>query len=60
MKSERTKIIRTPKYNIPIGEAIKDADGHYSLRIKKARGKEVEVIPLDQLNMMIMTEAEKV
>ena len=53
------KLVRTPKLNIPIGEAIKSPDGHYSLKIKKAKSQDMEVIPLDQLNKMIMQEAEK-
>ena len=56
----RPRIVKTPQFNIPIGEAIKKPEGHYSLRIKKAKSQEVEVIPLDQLNKMIMQEAEKV
>ncbi len=58
-KGLRSKMVRTPKLNIPIGEAIKSPDGHYSLKIKKAKSQDMEVIPLDQLNKMIMQEAEK-
>ena len=59
-RKKRPRIVKTPQFNIPIGEAIKNPDGHYSLRIKKARSQEVEVIPLEQLNKMIMKEAEEV
>ena len=59
-KKSRPRIVKTPQFNIPIGEAIKNPDGHYSLRIKKAKSQEMEVIPLDQLNKRNMQEAEKV
>ncbi len=36
------KLVRTPKFNIPIGEAIKSPDGHYSLKIKKAKSQETD------------------
>ena len=59
MKVEHSKIIRTPKYNIPIGEAVKNPDGHYSLKIKKAKGPEIEEVTLDQLFSMVMKQSEK-
>ena len=33
------KLIRTPIHNIPIGEAVRTADGRLSLRIKKPNGE---------------------
>ena len=41
------KLIRTPIHRIPIGEAIRTADGRLSLRIKKPNGKEVEEMPVE-------------
>ena len=41
------KLIRTPIHNIPIGEAVRTADGRLSLRIKKPNGKEVEEMPVE-------------
>lgn len=58
--TNRPKIVKTPKYNIPIGEALRKPDGRYFLKIKKAKSKEVEEVPLDQLNHMIMAEADGV
>lgn len=52
------KIIRTPKFRIPIGEAVKNADGHYSLKIKKPKSPEIEEVTLDQLIKMVLSEAE--
>ena len=56
----RPKLVKTPKFKIPLGEAIKKPDGRYCLMVKKAKGQEIEEVPLDQLNLMIMNEAEKV
>ncbi len=59
-KGKRPKIVKTPVHGIPIGEAIKNPDGHYSLKIKRAKGSEVEEVALDKLFSMVMSEAEKV
>ena len=45
----RPRLIKTPVHNIPIGEAVKSRDGHYSLRIKKPKGNEIEDVPPDKL-----------
>ena len=50
-------LIKTPVHKIPIGEAVKKPDGHYSLRIKKHKGSEYEEVPLDHLISMVVTEA---
>lgn len=34
-RSEKPKMVYTPEYKIPIGEAITLPDGHLGLRIKK-------------------------
>ncbi len=57
-RKERSRLVKTPKHHIPIGEAIKDDNGFYSVRIKKPGAKEVEVISLDRLNRMIMEQAD--
>lgn len=57
-QSKKARILKTPVYKIPIGEAIINQDGHYSLRIKKPKSEEVEEIPLDRLLSMVVTEAE--
>lgn len=54
----KSHLIRTPVHKIPIGEAVKKPDGHYSLRIKKPKGSEYEELPLDHLISMVVTEAD--
>ena len=51
-------LIKTPVHKIPIGEAVKKPDGHYSLRIKKPKGSEYKELSLDRLISMVVTEAE--
>lgn len=55
---ESSRLIRTPVHSIPIGEAFRKPDGHYTLRIKKARSTEYEDLPLDQLLSMVVAGAE--
>ena len=54
----KPRLIRTPVHKIPIGEAVKEPDGHYSLRIKKPKGKDYEELSLDHLISMVITEAD--
>ena len=54
----KPKLIRTPVHKIPIGEAVKKPDGHYSLRIKKPKGSEYEELSLDRVISMVVAEAE--
>ncbi|MDY5797494.1 MAG: hypothetical protein SPJ86_01470 [Eubacteriales bacterium] len=54
----KPKLIRTPVHKIPIGEAVKKPDGHYSLRIKKPKGSEYEELSLDRFISMVVAEAE--
>lgn len=51
-------LIRTPVHKIPIGEAVKKPDGHYSLRIKKPKGSEYEELSLDHFISMVVAEAD--
>lgn len=55
----KIRLIKTPIHNIPIGEAVKSPDGHYSLRIKKPKGNEIEEVPLDKLLSMVVSIAEE-
>ena len=55
---KRSRMVKTPICGIPIGEAIKKPDGHYSLRIKKSGGSDEEEIALDQLFTLVMNKAE--
>ena len=43
-------LIKTPVHKIPIGEPVKNPDGHYSIRIKKPKGNEYEELSLDRGN----------
>ena len=52
MRNQKKRLLRTPKYKIPIGEPIKRDDGTYALRIKKANSQEVEDIAIDDLFAM--------
>lgn len=54
----KPKLIRTPVHKIPIGEAVKKPDGHYSLRIKKPKGSEYEELSLDRFISMVVAEAD--
>ena len=51
-------LIKTPVHKIPIGEAVKKPDGHYSLRVKKPKGSEYEELSLDHLISMVVAEAD--
>lgn len=51
-------MIYTPERHIPIGEALKLADGEYALRIKKPQSQEVEIIRIGKLLSQVATAAE--
>lgn len=51
------RMIRTPKYHIPLFEAVRNRDGSYILIIKKAKGQEKEEIPLDGLMRLVLAQA---
>ena len=55
MTKRRVKLLHTPKYGIPIGEAITYPDGRHAIRIKRHNGKEIEEVPLDALVTMLVT-----
>ena len=52
-------MIRTPLHGIPIGEALRQADGRYILRIKRPKGNEIEDVPLERLLSMVVRTAEE-
>ncbi len=53
-------IIKTPVHKIPIGEAVKKADGHYSIRIKRPQSSEYEELSLDHLISMVVAATDSV
>lgn len=55
----KENIIRTPKLKIPIGVAVKNANGTYSLKIKKSKTDQVEEVPIDSLFSMVISGAEE-
>lgn len=57
MKDQKKRLLRTPKYKIPIGEPIKMADGGYALRIKRPNGSDVEEISMEKMFAMVVKEA---
>lgn len=52
-----SRILKTPRFHIPIGEPIKVSENRYVLRIKKTAGKETEDLPLESLVLMIVSRA---
>ena len=54
----KSRLIKTPIHRIPIGEAVKKPDGHYSLRIKKPKGNEYEELSLDRFISMVIAKAD--
>ena len=57
--SYESRMVRTPVYHIPIGEAVISPDGHYSLRIKRAKSNEIEEVPLDELLSLVVSKAKE-
>ena len=57
-KLKPSRMIYTPECHIPIGEACKTPSGEYALRIKKAKGGEVEIIPIGKLLTQVAQAAE--
>lgn len=51
-------MIYTPDRHIPVGEAVKMADGEYGLRIKRAKSQEVDIIPISKLYSQVINTAE--
>ena len=58
-KNKKKKMVYTPKCHIPIGEAIKDENGNYALRIKKPNSHDVEVVSIGTLFSVIAQTADK-
>ena len=58
-KKKKSKMVYTPLRHIPIGEAIKDENGNYALRIKKPNSHDVEVVSIGTLFSVIAQTADK-
>jgi len=59
MAEQRPTLIYTPERHIPIGEAVKTANGVHGIKVKKAGGKDTEVITLDSLYKLVVQATEK-
>lgn len=49
----KSRIVKTPIHNIPIGEPIKNDDGRLGLRMKKQGELEFEDVWIDQMFTMV-------
>lgn len=58
-RSEKPKMVYTPEYKIPIGEAITLPDGHLGLRIKKTGANVYEEIPIDHFLGLVFQAARE-
>lgn len=58
LSSGTKNMIYTPDRHIPVGEAVKMADGEYGLRIKRAKGHDVDIIPISKLYSQVINTAE--
>lgn len=47
--NKKSRMVYTPEFHIPVGEAVMTESGEYGLRIKKPKGSEYEVISLGKL-----------
>ena len=52
-------MVYTPKCHIPIGEAVKNENGEYALRIKKPNSPDIEVVSIVELLSEVIQTAEK-
>lgn len=59
MAEQRPNLIYTPERHIPIGEAVKTESGIHGIRLKKAGGKDTEIITLDSLYKLVVQATEK-
>ena len=58
-KKQKKKMVYTPKCHIPIGEAVKNENGEYALRIKKPNSPDIEVVSIVELLSEVIQTAEK-
>ena len=53
MAEQRPNLIYTPERHIPIGEAVKTEAGVHGIKMKKAGGKDTEIITLTVLSVTV-------
>ena len=54
----KDNFIKTPRLNVPLGEAYRNSDGTYGLRIKKPNSGLYEDVPIDEIFKMVISGAE--
>lgn len=59
MAEQRPNLIYTPEHHIPIGEAVMTETGIHGIKLKKAGGKDTEIITLDSLYKLVVLATEK-
>lgn len=56
-RTPKKNMVYTPKFHIPVGEALKLPDGSHVLRIKNPATKKYDEISLDSLNTAVIEKA---
>lgn len=56
-RSDKSNMVYTPEYKIPVGEAITLPDGHLGLRMKKPGANVYEEIPIDHFLGLVFQAA---
>ena len=56
---QKTELMYTPNFHIPIGEPVKTENGVRAVKFKKAGSRDTEVVPIDMLIAMMVNATEK-
>lgn len=59
LHSTNPRMVYTPEYKIPVGEAITLPDGHLALRMKKHGVDVYEEVPIDHFLGLVFQAAEE-
>lgn len=58
-QQQKTELMYTPIFHIPIGEPVKTADGTRAVKFKKPGGKDTEIVPIDTLITLLVHATDK-
>lgn len=58
-QQQKTELMYTPIFHIPIGEPVKTADGTRAVKFKKHGGKDTEIVPIDTLITLLVHATDK-
>lgn len=58
-RSDKPKMVYTPEYKIPVGEAITLPDDHLGLRMKKPGANVYEEVPIDHFLGLVFQAARE-